>query len=236
MYSALIPLLGINAEYMGESSLTCPNTASQAQRALMFFIGAIYLARATVLRAQRRELVEQIDRDSMKSSRGYIKALVISTFPEKEATSYGGTREDRAAWNDVANASFNRTTGMLDDLMNNAFEHLVYVLNLWVVFVTPEVQDMVLNTLALEFIMDLDNQFVEQYWVTSGRAARYVYQEMYPVGAVDEDGVAIAPAYGKGRRYKRLGVLNLVEQIIEGASALAYVALMMYGTICKAST
>ncbi|KAG5189831.1 hypothetical protein JKP88DRAFT_252669 [Tribonema minus] len=119
---------------------------------------------------------------------------------------------------------------MVDDLMNNVFEQLVYVLNLWVVFVTPEVQDMVLNTLALEFIMDLDNQFVEQYWVSSGRAARYVYNELYvklPVSDADET---------KRRGYVRLGVVNLVEQIIEGASAFAYVALMIFGTICKSNT
>lgn len=51
----------------------------------------------------------------------------------------------------------------MDRCMNLVYESLVYLLNLWIVFVTHEPLDMVLNALALEFILQLDNEIKPMY-------------------------------------------------------------------------
>jgi ABC-type glycerol-3-phosphate transport system permease component len=51
----------------------------------------------------------------------------------------------------------------MDRAMTLLFESLVYLLNLWVVYVTPKPLDMVLNALALEFVLRLDNDLKEIY-------------------------------------------------------------------------
>jgi hypothetical protein len=45
-----------------------------------------------------------------------------------------------------------------DPFMNMMYETLVYLLNLWLVFVTKKPLNMVLNALAMEFILRLDNE------------------------------------------------------------------------------
>lgn len=44
-----------------------------------------------------------------------------------------------------------------DCIMNTIYEALVYLLNLWIVFLSPEPLDLVLNALAMEFILNLDD-------------------------------------------------------------------------------
>jgi len=47
--------------------------------------------------------------------------------------------------------------------MNVGYEILVYLLNLFLVFTETEFFDILLNALALEFIMEFDNQMKEMY-------------------------------------------------------------------------
>eukprot|EP00961_Rhodomonas_salina_P037697 506871-Rhodomonas_salina.1 len=46
----------------------------------------------------------------------------------------------------------------VDNFMDFVYEPLVYMLNLWLVFITDDEVDMVLNALAMEFILKVDNQ------------------------------------------------------------------------------
>ena len=51
----------------------------------------------------------------------------------------------------------------LDGLMDTWYELVVYAINLFIVFVTPDALDMVLNSLAFEFILQLDDVVKEKY-------------------------------------------------------------------------
>jgi len=50
-----------------------------------------------------------------------------------------------------------------DRFMHLAFEPAIYFLNLWLVYITPEPLDMVLNALAMEFILQLDDELKPVY-------------------------------------------------------------------------
>jgi hypothetical protein len=69
----------------------------------------------------------------------------------------------------------------VDRLMDVAFEPLVYVLNLFVVSKTTKELDMVLNTVALEFLLRLDNEFkamiLDTFAITDGIADKAIDAE-----------------------------------------------------------
>jgi len=54
-------------------------------------------------------------------------------------------------------------TSILDTFQEFAFTLVVYGANIWVVFVEEDIQNMILNSLAMEFLMVLDNEFEELY-------------------------------------------------------------------------
>lgn len=102
---------------------TCPKTADNANRALAFFVGAIYLTKLTFLFV--RKLQEGGNAAPLKEDR---KGGILQLYVE------------------------------CDRFMNIVYESVVYLLNMWIVFITPEALDMVLNSLAMEFILQLDDE------------------------------------------------------------------------------
>eukprot|EP00638_Chattonella_subsalsa_P002347 CAMPEP_0117741266 /NCGR_PEP_ID=MMETSP0947-20121206/4810_1 /TAXON_ID=44440 /ORGANISM="Chattonella subsalsa, Strain CCMP2191" /LENGTH=269 /DNA_ID=CAMNT_0005557489 /DNA_START=470 /DNA_END=1276 /DNA_ORIENTATION=- len=50
---------------------------------------------------------------------------------------------------------------LLDVCFGNCYEHTLYLINLWLVFITDDPLDMILNSLAMEFFMKLDDESVE---------------------------------------------------------------------------
>lgn len=60
--------------------------------------------------------------------------------------------------------------GQVDDFMATTYEALIYLLNLWLVSRTRGALDKLLNALALEFVMKLDEEFKEVYCKTSLKA------------------------------------------------------------------
>jgi hypothetical protein len=52
---------------------------------------------------------------------------------------------------------------LFDSFMNFIYELCVYFINLWIVFVTSDPLNMVLNALALEFVLQLDDVAKERY-------------------------------------------------------------------------
>ena len=48
---------------------------------------------------------------------------------------------------------------MIDTFQEFGFNLMVYVANLWIVFSNDSVVEMILNSLAMEFLMNLDNEF-----------------------------------------------------------------------------
>lgn len=68
---------------------------------------------------------------------------------------------------------------ILDTFQEFMFTLMVYIANLWIIFVEDDLQNMILNSLAMEFLMQLDNEFEEMYFENLPGAAEDIYDTIY---------------------------------------------------------
>ena len=73
----------------------------------------------------------------------------------------------------------NSFTSIIDTFQEFAFNLFVYGANIWVVFVETDIRDMILNLLAMEFLMVLDNEFEELYFRYVPGAAEDIYDNVF---------------------------------------------------------
>ena len=89
-------------------------------------------------------------------------------------------------WDNITNSlslkKMNRVdsvASILDTLQEFSFTILVYGANIWVVFVEDDIKDMILNSLAMEFLMMLDNEFEELYFQYLPGSAEDIYDNIF---------------------------------------------------------
>ena len=70
-------------------------------------------------------------------------------------------------------------TSILDTFQEFSFSLVVYGANLWIVFFEYDIQNMILNSLAMEFLMVLDNEFEEFYFKYLPGAADDIYDNVF---------------------------------------------------------
>jgi hypothetical protein len=70
-------------------------------------------------------------------------------------------------------------TAIMDTFQEFLFNLLVYAANLWLIFAEKDIQNMIMNSLAMEFLMQADNQFEEMYFNNLPEAAVEIYDTMY---------------------------------------------------------
>ena len=68
---------------------------------------------------------------------------------------------------------------MMDTFQEFGFNLMVYLANLWIVFSNESLQEMILNSLAMEFLMNLDNEFEEMYFHYLPEAAEDIYDNFF---------------------------------------------------------
>ena len=68
---------------------------------------------------------------------------------------------------------------ILDTFHEFSLNILVYSANIWIVFVDGDVQNMILNSLAMEFLMMMDNEFEELYFQYMPGAADDIYDNIF---------------------------------------------------------
>lgn len=68
---------------------------------------------------------------------------------------------------------------MIDAFQEHAFNLFVNVANLWIVFITPDFLDCLFNSLALEFVMNLDNGYESLYFKYSLNDAVDIYDNFF---------------------------------------------------------
>ena len=68
---------------------------------------------------------------------------------------------------------------IFDTFQEFGFNLIVYCANLWIVFVDPDLLNMVMNSLAMEFLMNLDNEFEEIYFNFIPEAAIDIYDNTF---------------------------------------------------------
>ena len=70
-------------------------------------------------------------------------------------------------------------TSILDTFQEFSFSLIVYGANLWIVYFEYDIQNMILNSLAMEFLMVLDNEFEELYFKYLPGAAEDIYDNVF---------------------------------------------------------
>ena len=89
-------------------------------------------------------------------------------------------------WDNITNSlslkkmnKVDNITAILDTFQEFSFTILVYTANIWVVFVEKDIQNMILNSLAMEFLMMLDNEFEELYFQYMPGTADDIYDNIF---------------------------------------------------------
>ena len=89
-------------------------------------------------------------------------------------------------WDNITNSislrkmnKVNSYTSIIDTFQEFAFTLVVYGANIWVVFIEDDIQDMILNSLAMEFLMILDNEFEELYFQYMPGSAEDIYDNIF---------------------------------------------------------
>ena len=70
-------------------------------------------------------------------------------------------------------------SAIMDTFQEFLFNILVYGANLILIYLEDDLQNMILNSLAMEFLMSLDNNFEEMYFANVPTAAVNIYDTMY---------------------------------------------------------
>jgi len=73
----------------------------------------------------------------------------------------------------------NSYTSIIDTFQEFAYNLFIYGANIWVVFIEYDIRDMILNSLAMEFLMILDNEFEEMYFRFVPGAAEDIYDNIF---------------------------------------------------------
>ena len=123
---------------------------------------------------------------------------------------------------------------MIDTFQEFGFNLLVYLANLWIVYSNESLTEMILNSLAMEFLMNLDNEFEEMYFKYLPEAAVDIYDNVF---------VNFQDNQEKLKKRKRSCTFNCVRCVfyipfkILVLSLLLFpifcVIMMFYGPICK---
>jgi hypothetical protein len=82
----------------------------------------------------------------------------------------------------VQNIKMNRMdniSAIMDTFQEFLFNILVYTANLWLIFGEDDIQNMIMNSLAMEFLMRADNEFEEFYFSNVPEASLEIYDTMY---------------------------------------------------------
>lgn len=84
---------------------------------------------------------------------------------------------DRSSQRKVASSG--SYTVVFDAFQEHSFNLFVHIANLWIVFVSDDLLDALFNSLALEFLMNLDNEYERMYFKYSLEEAVYIYDHVF---------------------------------------------------------
>lgn len=110
-----------------------------------------------------------------------------------------------------------------DDFMNTFYVSMVYLLNLWLVFTTDEPIEMVLNSLAMEFLMNIDSEFTKTF-----------RQHLYGKELVEY--VISNELHSKPATQCQISIGRAVSLVAYSVSALTPIIcliMVIYGPVCK---
>ena len=124
---------------------------------------------------------------------------------------------------------------IIDTFQEFLFSLIVYGANLWIVFVENDIQNMILNSLAMEFLMQLDNEFQEMYFNYLPGAAEDIYDNIYV--SYKENRVLLEDKYRESRCFKCFSYTLWVPYKILVIATFVFPIMCLFmaiaGPICK---
>jgi hypothetical protein len=74
----------------------------------------------------------------------------------------------------------NSISAIIDKFHELFFSLIVYLANIWISYIEDDINNIILNSLAMEFLMDLDNLFKQQYFEKlPNKCIEYIYNKFY---------------------------------------------------------
>jgi len=147
------------AQYHDYNKGWCPSTGPPDQRVLMSCVALLYFVRSLFMNSVKC-LTDPTSTDDIDDT-SEVPSLMNPDLQE--------TEKNRRKWN--LHKSILRDYALIDRaLMNFAYEPLLMLLNLWLVFIADDALDIVLNSLAMEFVAQIDDEFKEQFFQLIGNA------------------------------------------------------------------
>ena len=193
----------------------CPNTGTRNEKILMFSIATMYTARSTLVFYSKYE------------QWGSLAFLHSNECMPVQAI------EIISRWELRIPMSILNWWGQIDDFMNVQYEGLLYLLNLWLVFISQTSIDMVLNSLAMEMVMKLDDEFKEYYFKANGQATMYVLKNNLHSIEYDREHIKELPYNKYFLNYVERIVINYGTRITFIAVPFIAAVTALYSPFCK---
>jgi len=123
---------------------------------------------------------------------------------------------------------------MIDTFQEFGFNLFVYVANLWIVFKEDNIYDMVLNCVAMEFLMNLDNEFEEMYFKYLPESADDIYDNVFVSYTVNQENIKHKK---KSLCFKCINIIAYIPFKLLTISLMLFPVLcfvmMIYSPLCK---
>ena len=124
---------------------------------------------------------------------------------------------------------------LFDTLQEFGFNLLVYLLNIFIVFVEEHPTNMLLDALAMEFVMDLDNQFKVLYFKNIPKAAVDIYDNIFV--SKNDNRIILKQKINDDKYFCCIKNLLMFPYKILIISLILFplfcACIMIYGPICK---
>lgn len=124
---------------------------------------------------------------------------------------------------------------LFDTLQEFGFNLLVYLLNIFIVFVEEHPTNMLLDALAMEFVMDLDNQFKVLYFKNIPKAAVDIYDNIFV--SKNDNRIILKQKLNDDKYFCCIKNLLMIPYKILIISLILFpvfcACIMIYGPICK---
>lgn len=126
-------------------------------------------------------------------------------------------------------------TVIIDTFHEFGFDVLVYSANLMLVFIQPSVPEMIMNSLAMEFLMHLDNEFKRMYFEFLPNVAQDIYNRYFKSHETHKE--YIENAYNASYIFKLVRYITYIPFKLLMFTLMVFpilcFAFMIYSPICK---
>ena len=114
------------------------------------------------------------------------------------------------------------------------FNLFVYVANLWIIFKEDNLYDMVLNCVAMEFLMNLDNEFEEMYFKYLPESADDIYDNVFVSYTINQEKIQEKK---KSKCFRCISISAYIPFKLLTISLMLFPVLclimMIYSPLCK---